>query len=117
MDDAVVYTLATRSYVSDDGGRTFEQIALAPTYDVGVHADHHALWIDPRDPNHLYLVGDAGLHESYDRGINFRKINNFPISQFYAIGVDMRDPYWVYGGLQDTTPSSGRPRRGAGPAF
>jgi photosystem II stability/assembly factor-like uncharacterized protein len=100
-DDEVVYTLATRSYVSDDGGRTFEQIALAPTYDVGVHADHHSLWIDPNDPNHLYLVGDAGLHESYDRGINFRKINNFPISQFYAIGVDMQDPYWVLGGLQD----------------
>jgi photosystem II stability/assembly factor-like uncharacterized protein len=100
-DDARVYTLATRSFVSDDGGRSFSPIALAPTYDVGVHADHHSLWIDPNDPDHLYLVGDAGLHESYDRGINFRRINNFPISQFYAIGVDMRDPYWVYGGLQD----------------
>lgn len=100
-DDEVVYTLATRSYVSDDGGRTFSQIALAPTYDVGVHADHHGLWINPRDPEHLYLVGDAGMHESYDRGINFRRMNNFPIAQFYAITVDMQDPYWVYGGLQD----------------
>ena len=100
-DDRRVYTLATRSFVSDDGGRTFEPIAFAPTYDVGVHADHHSLWIDPNDPNHLYLAGDAGLHESYDRGVNFRRINNFPNAQFYAIGVDMRDPYWVYGGLQD----------------
>jgi photosystem II stability/assembly factor-like uncharacterized protein len=100
-DDERVYTLATRSYVSEDGGRSFQQIALAPTYDVGVHADHHSLWIDPNDPNHLYLVGDAGLHESYDRGQNFRRMNNFPIAQFYAIAVDMRDPYWVYGGLQD----------------
>jgi len=100
-DDQRVYTLATRSFVSDDGGRSFEQIALAPTYDVGVHADHHSLWIDPGNPEHLYLAGDAGLHESYDRGRNFRRINNFPIAQFYAIAVDMRDPYWVYGGLQD----------------
>ena len=100
-DDERVYTLATRSYVSDDGGRTFSQIALAPTYDVGIHADHHDLWINPDDPNHLYMVGDAGMHESYDRGINFRRMNNFPIAQFYAIGVDMQDPYWVYGGLQD----------------
>lgn len=100
-DDERVYTLATRSYFSDDGGRSFEQIALAPTYDVGVHADHHSIWVDPNDPDHLYLVGDAGLHESYDRGVNFRKINNFPISQFYAIGVDMAEPYRVYGGLQD----------------
>ncbi|MDX1647865.1 MAG: hypothetical protein R3304_12035, partial [Longimicrobiales bacterium] len=96
-DDERVYTLATRSYVSDDGGRTFSQIALAPTYDVGVHADHHGLWINPADPEHLYLVGDAGMHESYDRGVNFRRMNNFPIAQFYAITVDMRDPYWVYG--------------------
>ncbi|HSM61622.1 MAG TPA: hypothetical protein VK849_12525 [Longimicrobiales bacterium] len=96
-----VYTLATQSYVSEDGGRTFTQIALAPTYDVGVHADHHALWIDPNDSEHLYLGGDAGLHESYDGGRSFRKLNNFPIAQFYWIGVDMRDPYWIYGGLQD----------------
>ena len=96
-----VYTLATESHVSADGGRTFTQIALAPTYDVGVHADHHTLWIDPNDPEHLYLGGDAGMHESYDGGITFRRMNNFPIAQFYAIAVDMRDPYWVYGGLQD----------------
>ncbi|GMV04946.1 MAG: hypothetical protein AMXMBFR53_12260 [Gemmatimonadota bacterium] len=100
-DPATVYTLATQSYVSHDGGRNFEQIAPAPTYDVGVHADHHALWIDPTDPEHLYLGGDAGLHESYDGGKSFRKLNNFAIAQFYAVGVDMREPYWVYGGLQD----------------
>jgi photosystem II stability/assembly factor-like uncharacterized protein len=100
-NDERVFTLATRSAVSTDGGRTFSSIAIAPTYDVGVHADHHSLWIDPTDPEHLYLGGDAGLHESYDGGTSFRRINNFPIAQFYAIDVDMRDPYWVYGGLQD----------------
>ncbi|MEZ4416283.1 MAG: hypothetical protein R3E10_11110 [Gemmatimonadota bacterium] len=100
-DENVVYSLATESSVSMDGGRTWRQIADAPTYDVGVHADHHALWIDPNDPEHLYLGGDAGLHETYDRGVSFRKLNNFPIAQFYNVAVDMRDPYWVYGGLQD----------------
>ncbi|MGD8321966.1 MAG: glycosyl hydrolase, partial [Gemmatimonadota bacterium] len=111
-----VYTLATSSYVSEDGGRNFTEIALAPTYDVGVHSDHHALWIDPNDSNHLYLGGDAGLWESYDRGQHFRKINNFPIGQFYNIAVDMRDPYWVYGGLQDNHSFMGpsRTRRWAG---
>ncbi len=96
-----VYVLGTSAYKSEDGGRSFSQIAERPTYDVGVHADHHALWIDPGDPNHLYLAGDAGLWETYDRGVNFRKINNIPIGQFYAIGVDNRDPYYVYGGMQD----------------
>ena len=105
-----VYALATSSNKSEDGGRTFEEFAVRPTYDVGVHADHHAFWIDPNDPNHLYLGGDAGLHESYDKGLTFRKINNFPIAQFYAIGVDMRDPYWVYGGLQDNHSFAGPSR-------
>jgi photosystem II stability/assembly factor-like uncharacterized protein len=96
-----VYLLATSSNRSEDGGRNFVEIAERPTYDVGVHADHHGLWIDPNDPAHLYLVGDAGLHESYDYGESWRKLNNFVTAQFYAIGVDMRSPYYVYGGLQD----------------
>jgi photosystem II stability/assembly factor-like uncharacterized protein len=96
-----VFTMATSSHRSDDGGRTFTEIAVRPTYDVGVHADQHALWIDPTDSEHIYMGGDAGLHESYDAGDTFRKLNNFLISQFYAIGVDMRTPYNVYGGLQD----------------
>jgi photosystem II stability/assembly factor-like uncharacterized protein len=100
-DDQIVYALATSSNKSLNGGRDFDEIAVRPTYDVGVHADHHALWIDPNDSEHIYLGGDAGFHESYDGGETFRKINNFPIAQFYGIGVDMRDPYYVFGGLQD----------------
>ena len=96
-----VYTLATSSHRSEDGGRTFVEIAERPTYDVGVHADHHTMWINPADPDHFYLAGDAGLHETYDRGVTFRRINNLPIGQFYGITVDNRDPYWIYGGMQD----------------
>ena len=96
-----VYTLATSSHRSEDGGRTFAEIAARPTYDVGVHADHHSMWIDPGDPEHFYLAGDAGLHETYDGGATFRRINNLPIGQFYGIDVDDRDPYWIYGGMQD----------------
>ena len=100
-DENRVYTLATSSHKSEDGGRTFTEIASRPTYDVGVHADHHALWINPSDPEHFYLAGDAGLHETYDGGDTFRRINNLPIGQFYGIDVDDRDPYWIYGGMQD----------------
>ena len=96
-----VYTLATSAHRSEDGGRTFTEIAERPTYDVGVHADHHTMWIDPGDPEHFYLAGDAGLHETYDMGVTFRRINNLPIGQFYGITVDNRDPYRIYGGMQD----------------
>ncbi len=100
-DPDLVYTAATTTMKSRDGGRTWERINAQPTYDVGVHSDMHTMWLDPHDPEHFYLAGDAGLHETYDGGQNYRKLNNFNIAQFYAIGVDMRDPYWVYGGMQD----------------
>ena len=96
-----VYVLATSFYKSEDGGRGLEMMPTRPTYDVGVHSDFHTLWIDPGDSRHFYLAGDAGLHETWDRGMTYIRINNFPIGQFYGVGVDMRDPYWIYGGMQD----------------
>jgi len=96
-----IYILATSFYKSENGGRSFETLPTRPTYDVGVHSDFHDLWIDPNNPEHFYLVGDAGLHESWDMGQTHMRINNLPIGQFYGIGVDMRDPYFVYGGMQD----------------
>ena len=100
-DDMRVYTMATNAAVSTDGGRSFTPVADDPVYDVGVHLDHHTMWIDPLDPSHFWMAGDGGLHETYDRGLTFRKVNNFAISQAHAIGVDHRDPYRVYIGLQD----------------
>ncbi|MGH7529687.1 MAG: hypothetical protein ACREMN_04830, partial [Gemmatimonadales bacterium] len=51
--------------------------------------------------DHFFIGSDGGLHETWDQGETFTKINNLAIGQFYAIGVDMRDPYYIYGGMQD----------------
>jgi photosystem II stability/assembly factor-like uncharacterized protein len=91
-----IYVLGISLYVSNDGGRTFQNTGAR-----GVHADHHALWIDPRDSEHMVLGGDGGLAFSYDRGATWEHLNNLPIGQFYAVTVDLRKPYWIYGGLQD----------------
>ncbi len=96
-----VWILGVEVYRSDDGGRSFRQLPNSPTYDVGLKTDMHSLWIDPTDPNFVYMAGDGGLHASSDMGENWRRINNFAIGQFYAIAADDRDPYWIYGGLQD----------------
>lgn len=100
-DENRVFVLGVEFYMSENGGRLFRQMPTRPTYDVGVHSDHHTLWIDPNYPEHFYLAGDAGLHETWDRGETYIRMNNIPIGQFYAIGVDTREPYRVYGGLQD----------------
>lgn len=109
--DKRIYVLSSSFFVSDDGGKSFADprsgrpgpnTSMTPTYDVGVHGDHHALWINPADSNHLILGGDGGLYFSYDGTVSWDKINNIPLAQFYAIGVDMQKPYYIYGGLQDT---------------
>ena len=100
-NDDIVYMLATEFYRTADKGKTFYQMPTRPTYDVGVHSDHHALWINPSNTNHFFLAGDAGLHESWDYGKTYNRLNNIPIGQFYGIGVDMDIPYNIYGGMQD----------------
>ncbi|MBM4195197.1 MAG: hypothetical protein FJ202_12595, partial [Gemmatimonadetes bacterium] len=100
-NDQRIWMMGVQPAISEDGGTSFSTLVASPTYDLGLKDDHHALWIDPRDSRHVLLGGDGGLHESYDMGSTFARINNFAIGQFYGIGVDDRDPYWVYGGMQD----------------
>jgi len=88
-------------YRSDDGARTFRTLPTGPTYDVGLKGDHHAFWIDPSNSRHAFLGGDGGLHETWDLGETWVRMNNLPIGQFYSVAADDRDPYWIYGGMQD----------------
>ena len=81
---------------SDDGGRTFTDEGAR-----NVHLDHHALWIDPSDSDHLLLGSDGGMSTSFDGSESWRFYDNLPLAQFYEIGFDNRNPYWVCGGLQD----------------
>lgn len=99
--DKRVWELGVTVYKSEDGGTTFQNMPNSPTYDVGLKTDHHTLWIDPSNPRHTILGGDGGLNESWDLGLTYTRLNNIPNGQFYRIAVDDRDPYWIYGGLQD----------------
>jgi len=65
------------------------------------HSDHHAIWVDPNNDNHLIIGNDGGLDISYDQGDTWEFVNTIAAAQFYAVAADMRKPYYVYGGLQD----------------
>ncbi len=94
-NDQIVYTCGAPFHKSTDGGKTFKIVQ-------GIaHSDHHALWINPNNPNHLILGNDGGLDVSYDQGETWEFINTMALAQVYALGVDMRKPYYVYCGLQD----------------
>ncbi len=81
--------------MSLDGGKSFANVGG------GTHGDHHVIWIDPSNTQHVITGDDGGLWQSYDGGNKWWKQNNLPVSQFYHVSVDDADPYHVYGGLQD----------------
>ncbi len=92
-----VYRQQFMTDVSIDGGKSFAPAAAWP----GVHPDHHAIWIHPRDPNHVIIGNDGGVAISRDRGATWRFVRNLPLAQFYHMRVDNAEPYNIYGGLQD----------------
>jgi photosystem II stability/assembly factor-like uncharacterized protein len=83
--------------MSTDGGASFSNIGGA------THGDHHDVWIDPANTDHMITGDDGGLWYSYDGGDKWWKAENLPVSQFYHVSLDMDRPYKVYGGLQDNS--------------
>ncbi|HQR67949.1 MAG TPA: sialidase, partial [Thermoanaerobaculia bacterium] len=83
--------------VSEDGGRSF-------AYSGGrAHGDWHDVWVDPDNPQHVAGGDDGGFWISWDGGTRWWKTGNLPVSQFYHVSADAKDPYQVYGGLQDNS--------------
>jgi photosystem II stability/assembly factor-like uncharacterized protein len=123
-DANTVYALERTLFKSTDGARTFSTIpesilsripnplqtpsSLVAAFDRSPsdalppsHPDHHAMWIDPANPKHLILGHDGGVDFSYDAGRTWQLQNSMPLGQFYQVSVDIREPYYVYGGAQD----------------
>ena len=96
-----VYTIFTYINVSQDGGKSFTQLMPAYKANNGVHPDHHAWWIHPKNSKFMIDGNDGGLNITKDGGKSWRFIGNIPVAQFYHINADNEFPYNVYGGMQD----------------
>ncbi|GAB5474309.1 MAG: hypothetical protein Mars2KO_24080 [Maribacter sp.] len=96
-----VYSVFTYVNVSEDGGKNFTQLMPAYQVDNGVHPDHHAWWIHPKNGQFMMDGNDGGMNITKDGGKSWRFVGNIPVAQFYHINVDNEFPYNVYGGLQD----------------
>jgi len=90
-----VYKPGLQLSASEDGGKTFTGAAQS------VHSDMHALWLNPSNPEQMFVGCDGGVYFSEDRGTHWRFLANLPVGQFYHVSYDMAYPYNVYGGLQD----------------
>jgi photosystem II stability/assembly factor-like uncharacterized protein len=97
LNENRIYNLWSVVSLSEDGGKTFSTLM---GYNV-VHPDHHAWWIDPRNPDFMIDGNDGGLNISRDRGKTWAFVENLPLGQFYHVDYDMETPYNVMGGLQD----------------
>jgi hypothetical protein len=104
-DENRVWWSSTPVNHSFDGGRTVGNATL------GLHVDHHAMWIDPNDPQRIIMGNDGGIGISFDQGGTYIFPNSFPLGQFYAVSYDMAVPYRVCGGLQDNGSWCGPSRR------
>ena len=97
-DPKRVYRPAFSFSYSNDGGYSFSDAGSEGGW---FHGDMHALWINPKNTNQLYVGTDGGVYYSLDRGSSWVFVQNLPVGQFYHVSTDHADPYNVYGGLQD----------------
>ena len=101
-DPETVYITGQSLASTNDGGKTWKGLGW-PSDGVMPKAfgDWRCMWIDPLDPDRLIFGSDGGVNISYDRGRTSHHAYNLPLTEWYAVGVDMEDPYNIYGGLQD----------------
>ncbi|HUL75568.1 MAG TPA: hypothetical protein VLT86_20815, partial [Vicinamibacterales bacterium] len=106
-NDQVVIANSDSMYITRDAGRTWQTGFFR-----GAFGDFRCMWWDPDDSDRLILGSDGGVQFSNDGGKTTDYAPNLRVGEVYAIGVDMDDPYNVYGGLQDHDswkgPSNGR---------
>jgi len=94
-----IFLANVRMLVSEDGGKTFHEMK-----EEHKHSDNHVLKFRKNDPGYMLVGTDGGLYESFDKGNNWRFIDNLPITQFYKLALDDTQPfYYVYGGTQDNS--------------
>ncbi|MGE0040861.1 MAG: WD40/YVTN/BNR-like repeat-containing protein [Vicinamibacterales bacterium] len=94
-----VYALNTSAFRSTDGGKTLETISG------GTHGDHHDLWIDPDDPEHVVLGNDGGGAVTYHVAGPNRTWSDqdFPTAQWYHVITTAHIPFHVCGAQQDNS--------------
>ncbi|MCY4232398.1 MAG: glycosyl hydrolase [Bacteroidetes bacterium] len=96
QNEDMVYVLNVQFWRSKDGGKTYTSIQTP-------HGDHHDLWIDPDNSNHLIIADDGGAQVSFDAGENWSTYYNQPTAQFYRVTTDNHFPYRILGAQQDNS--------------
>ena len=94
-DRETLYVLNFLLEKSIDGGKSFTTVDTP-------HADHHDLWIDPRDPRRMIEANDGGAIVSVSGGATWTG-DRYPTAQMYRVATSDDVPYHVCGAQQDNT--------------
>ncbi len=96
-DENRLYAVSSLLQRSIDGGKTWERIAPS------IHIDFHSMWIDPVNPDRMWVGQDGGVAFSLNHGDNWTPVRTLPIGQFYQIFAENgTGPFYrLGGGLQD----------------
>lgn len=92
-----IYVMGVSLYRSDNGGNSWTDLG---SMNYNLHVDHHAMYIDEVSGK-IFEGNDGGFYTSINNGNSWTKINNLPLTQFYAIDIDYLLPHRIYGGTQD----------------
>lgn len=95
VDRDTVYVLNTSAYKSTDGGATLTNVGG------GTHGDHHDMWVDPDDPQHLVNANDGGGAVSMQGGSGTWSAEDYPTAQYYHVVTTNHVPYHFCGAQQD----------------
>lgn len=92
-----IFLVNNRMIVSDDGGKNYYNMSERKK-----HSDNHAIAFRADDPGYILVGSDGGLYETFDNTQTWRFIDNMPITQYYKVAVDDREPFYhIFGGTQD----------------
>ena len=95
-----IYVAGVHMAKSLDGGKTFLLLDNAGGF-FNMGEDQHAIWIDPKNGNHVMRGTDAGFMVTWDQGKTWEYVRTMATALAYWVTADMGHPYYVYTGLQD----------------
>ena len=108
-NDLRVYVLGVQLHISDDGGKTFIENGT-------MHPDHHAMWINPKNSNHIIDGNDGGIGISWDKGRRGKGSTTWISASSTTSPTTWRRPTTCAAACRTTTPGAGRRRCAAAPA-
>ncbi len=101
-DENEVYVMGVTMGKSTDGGKTWKQFGAFDRNSDNIHGDNHAMWFDNENPDRIILGNDGGVSYTNDGGKIWKNtFSKIPTTQFYNITYDMKQPFNLFGSIQD----------------